>query len=73
LIQEDDMEHDIGKLPFLDESNYPYWKIHMSADLPFIGLQFWGICLDNTYMVLSVWATPIQVESYDTNNKARNT
>jgi hypothetical protein len=33
MIHEGDMERGSGKPPFFDGTNYPYWKIHMSAHL----------------------------------------
>jgi hypothetical protein len=33
MIHKGDMEHGSDKLSFFDGTNYPYWKIHMSAYL----------------------------------------
>ena len=63
------MEHGFSKPPFFDGTHYPYRKIHMSAFLQSIGYRVWEICLD----AASERITPIQVEFYHSNNKARNT
>jgi hypothetical protein len=66
------MECGVGKPPFFDETNYPYWKIHMSAFLQSIGYRVWEICLDATLDGQSAQITPIQLEFHDSNNKAQN-
>jgi hypothetical protein len=52
MIREGDMERDFGKPPFFDGTNYPYWKICMSAHLQGIDWQVWEIYEDATYIVL---------------------
>jgi hypothetical protein len=67
------MEQGVGKPPFFDGTNYPYWKIHMSAYLQSIRYRVWEICLDANFDATSDQITPIQMEFHDSNNKARNT
>jgi hypothetical protein len=66
------MECDVGKPPFFNGMNYPYWKIRMSAFLQSIGYRVWEICLDVAFDAASPRITPIQLEFHDSNNKARN-
>ena len=66
------MEPGVGKPPFFDETNCPYWKIRMSAYLQSISYQVWEICLDANFDPTSDQITPIQMEFHDSNNKARN-
>jgi hypothetical protein len=67
------MKHGVGKPPFFDGTNYPYWKIRMSAYLQSIGYKVWEICLDVAFNAASERIIPIQVEFHDLNNKDRNT
>jgi hypothetical protein len=67
------MECGVGKPPFFDGANYPYWKIHMSLFLQSIGYRVWDICLDVAFNAASERINPIQVEFHDSNNKDRNT
>jgi hypothetical protein len=67
------MEHGVGKPPFFDGTNYPYWKIHISTYLQSIGYIVLEICLDVVFNAVSERITPIQVEFHDSNNKACNT
>ncbi|XP_066361199.1 uncharacterized protein [Miscanthus floridulus] len=41
-----------GKPLFFDGTNYPYWKIRMSAYLQSLGSREWEICEDATYVML---------------------
>jgi hypothetical protein len=41
VIHEGDMERGSGKPPFFDGTNYPYWKIRMSAHLQGIDWLVW--------------------------------
>jgi hypothetical protein len=66
------MERGSGKPPFFDGTNYPYWKIRMSAFLQSIGYRVWEICLDAGFDAESPRITPIQLEFHDANNKAQN-
>jgi hypothetical protein len=66
------MERGVDKPPFFDGTNYPYWKIHMSAYLQSISYRVWEICLDAIFDATSDQITPIQMEFHDPNNKARN-
>jgi hypothetical protein len=68
-----DMERGVGKPPFFDGTNYPYWKIRTSAYLQSISYRVWQICLDAIFDATSDRITPIQMEFHDSNNKARNT
>jgi hypothetical protein len=40
------MERGVGKPLFYDGTNYPYWKIRISAYLQSISYRVWEICLD---------------------------
>jgi hypothetical protein len=60
MLYEGDMECGSGKPPFFDESNYPYWKIRMSAHLQGIDWLVWEICKDATYVVLEPHARVMQ-------------
>jgi hypothetical protein len=66
------MERGVGKPLFFDGTNYPYWKIRMSAYLRSISYRVWEICLDAIFDATSDQITPIQMEFHDSNNKARN-
>ena len=66
------MERGVGKPPFFDGTNYPYWKIHMSAYLQSISYRVWEICLDPTFEVQGARIMPLKIEFHDSNNKARN-
>jgi hypothetical protein len=46
------MERGFGKPLFFDGTNYPYWKIRMSAHLQGIDWLVWEIYEDATYVVL---------------------
>jgi hypothetical protein len=66
------MERGVGKPPFFDGTNYPYWKILMSAYLQSISYRVWEICLDANFDATSDRITPIQMEFHDSKNKAQN-
>lgn len=71
------MKHGVGNQSFFNQSffdgtKYLYQKIRMSVQLQNIGLQIWKICVHNIYEVWYVRVTPLQVETYDADNKARN-
>jgi hypothetical protein len=66
------MEQGVGKPPFFDGTNYPYWKIHMSMYLQSISYLVWEICLDANFDATIDRITPIQMEFHDWNNKSLN-
>ena len=74
MIHEGDMERGSGKPPHFDGSNYPYWKIRMSAHLQGIDWLVWEICEDATYVVLPVAARTTQdhKDRHNANSKARS-
>jgi hypothetical protein len=67
------MERGSGKPPFFDGTNYPYWKIRMSAHLQGIDWLVWEICEDATYVVLEPRArvTQDQNDRHNANSRAR--
>jgi hypothetical protein len=52
MIHEGNMERGSSKPAFFDGTNYPYWKIHMSAHVQGIDWLVWKIYEDATYIVL---------------------
>ena len=66
------MERGLGKLPFFDGTNYPYWKIRMSAYLESISSRVWEICEDERYKVLAARVGQEQIDQHEANSKARN-
>jgi hypothetical protein len=60
VIHEGDMECGFGKPPLFDGTNYPYWKIRMSAHLQGIDWLVWEIYKDATYVVLEPRARVMQ-------------
>jgi hypothetical protein len=71
VIHEGDMERGFGKPPFFDGTNYPYWKIRMSAHLQGIDWLVWEICEDATYVVLELRARVTQDQKDRHNAKSR--
>jgi hypothetical protein len=73
VIHEGDMERGSGKPPFFDGTNYPYWKIHVSAHLQGIDWLVREIYEDATYIVLESRArvTQDQKDLHNANNRAR--
>jgi hypothetical protein len=67
------MERGSGKPPFFDGTNYPYWKIRMSAHLQGIDWLVWEICEDATYVVLEPRARVMQDQKdrHNANSRAR--
>ena len=61
-----------GKPPPFDGTNYPYWKIRMSAYLQGIGWRVWEICEDANYEVLNARVGQEQIDQHDANNRARS-
>ena len=55
VIHEGDMECGSGKPPFFDGTNYPYWKIHMSAHHQGIDWLVWEF----PRMILSLCLNPV--------------
>ena len=72
MIREGDMERGSSKPPLFDGTNYPYWKIRMSAYLQSIGSRVWEICEDQTYVVLAVRVGQEQIDRHEANCRARN-
>ena len=70
MIHEGDMERGSGKPPFFDGTNYPYWKIRMSAHLQGIDLLVWEICGDSNYEVLAARVGQEQIDQHNANSKA---
>jgi hypothetical protein len=66
------MERGSGKPPFFDGTNYPYWKIRMSAHLQGIDWKVWEICENANYVVLDTRNTQDQIDQHNTNSKARS-
>ena len=68
------MERGSGKPPFFDGTNYPYWKIRMSAHLQGIDWLVWEICEDATFVVLEPRArtTQDQKDRHNANSRARS-
>jgi hypothetical protein len=60
------MERGSGKPPFFDGTNYPYWKICMSAHLQGIDWLVWEICEDATYVVLEPMLVSCKIKEIDT-------
>jgi hypothetical protein len=67
------MERGSDKPSFFDGTNYPYWKICMSAHLHGIDWLVWKICEDATYVVLEPHArvTQDQKDQQNANSRAR--
>ncbi|HET8670375.1 MAG TPA: DUF4219 domain-containing protein, partial [Candidatus Saccharimonadales bacterium] len=61
----------IGKPPFFDGTNYPYWKIRMSAHLQGIDSRVWEICEDQAYTVFAARVGQEQIDQHNANCKAR--
>jgi hypothetical protein len=72
MIHEGDMERGSDKPPFFDGTNYPYWKIRMSAHLQGIDSLVWEICEDATYVVFEPRAcvTQDQKDRHNANSRA---
>ncbi|XP_021320538.1 uncharacterized protein LOC110436975 [Sorghum bicolor] len=68
------MERGSGKPPFFDGTNYPYWKIRMSAHLQGIDWLVWEICDDAAFVVLEPRArtTQDQKDRHNANSRARS-
>ena len=66
------MEHGSGKSLFIDGTNYPYWKIRMSAYLQSISSRVWEICEDERYKVLAARVGQEQIDQHEANSKACN-
>jgi len=66
------MERGSGKPPFFDGTNYPYWKIRMSAYLQSISSRVWEICEDEHYEVLAARVGQEQIDQHEANSKAHN-
>jgi hypothetical protein len=73
VIHEGDIERGSDKPPFFDGTNYPYWKIRMSAYLQGIDWLVWEIYEDATYVVLESRArvTQDQKDQHNANSRAR--
>jgi hypothetical protein len=73
MIHEGDMERGSSKPPLFDGTNYPYWKIRMSAHVQGIDWLVWEICEDTTYVVLEPHARVMQdqKDQHNANSRAR--
>jgi hypothetical protein len=73
VIYEGDMERGSGKPLFFGGTNYPYWKIRMSAHFQGIDWLVWEICEDTSYVVLEPRArtTQEQKDRHNANSRAR--
>jgi len=72
VIHEGDMECGSSKPPFFDGTNYPYWKIHMSAHLQGIDWKVWEICEHPNYDVLAAHVDQVQIDQHNANSGARS-
>ena len=72
MIREGDKERGSKNSPYFDGTNYPYWKIHISAYLQSISSRVWEICEDEHYEVLAARVIQEQIDQYEANSKARN-
>ena len=66
------MECGSGKPPFFDGTNYPYWKIRMSAHLQGIDWKVWEICENANYVVLEARITQDEIDQHNANKKAHS-
>jgi len=64
VIHEGDIKRGSGKPPHFDGTNYPYWKIRMSAHLQGIDWRVWEICKDSNYEVLAARLAQEQMVSW---------
>ena len=62
----------LGKIPVFFGEDYAYWKVRMRALLQSIGAEVWDITKNQTYEVLAVHTTPLQVTEHEANAKAVN-
>jgi len=69
MIYEGDMERGSVKLPFFDGTNYPFWKICMSAHLQRIDWRGWEICEDPNYKVLAARVDQEQIDQHNANSR----
>ena len=62
----------LGKIPVFSGEDYAYWKVRMRAFLQSIGAKVWDITRNQTYEVLAIRTTPLQVSEHEANAKAIN-
>ena len=62
----------LGKIPVFSGEDYAYWKVRMRAFLQSMGAEVWDITKNQTYEVLAIQTTPLQVSEHKANTKAVN-
>ena len=62
----------LGKIPVFTGEDYAYWKVRMRAFLQSMGTEVWEITKNQTYEVLAVRTSPLQVSEHEANAKAIN-
>ena len=60
------------KIPVFAGEDYAYWKVRMRAFLQSMGAEIWEITKNQTYEVLAVRTSPLQVSEHEANSKAIN-
>jgi len=66
------MDRSAGKPPLFNGTDYPYWKIRMTAYLQSIRSHVWEICENERYEVLAARVGQEQIDQHEANSKARN-